>query len=138
MHLSFAGCAMKVIYTRKGEDILVDDEDYERLNHFMWRLDKDGYAVRTVKHPNKPKKSTYLRMHRDIMGLEFGDPRQVDHKFGIKTDNRKSELRICSGQQNNWNVGRLSSNTSGYKNVTWVGWRKKWVARISIGEKEGG
>lgn len=137
MHLSLAGCAMKIIYTRKGEEILVDDEDYERINQYTWRLDKDGYAVRSSKHPDPSKKTgTVVRMHREVMGLAFGDRRQVDHRFGVKADNRKSELRICTGQQNRWNVGRLSSNTSGYKNVTWVDRRRKWVARISEGGRK--
>jgi hypothetical protein len=126
---------VKTIYARKGEPILVDDEDYGRLNEWTWRLDKDGYAIRSTPHPSGNGQKTIIRMHRDVMGLPFKDPRQVDHRFGIKTDNRKSELRVCTPRQNRFNVGPMSKNKSGYKGVIWLADRRKWRARICANAK---
>jgi hypothetical protein len=125
---------METIYTPKGEPILVDDEDYERLNKYTWNLDKDGYAFRQTKMP-RSRKCIRIRMHREVMGIPYRDPRQVDHRYGIKTDNRKSQLRICDNKQNHWNVGAPCSNTSGHKGVDWVPSRGKWRARICINRK---
>lgn len=132
MHLSLAGCTMKIIYTRKGEEIFVDDEDYERLNQWWWRLNTKGYATRCMRVPGTGGKQRFILMHREVMGIGFGDPRHVDHRFGIKTDNRKSELRVCTNQQNHWNVGIISSNSSGFKGVTWDKRKRKWRANIRL------
>lgn len=132
MHLSLAGCAMKIIYTRKGEEILVDDEDYQRLNQHTWWLDKDGYAVRGIPHPIAGRPRTKSRMHREVMGLAFGDPREVDHRFGVRTDNRKSELRVCERGQNKLNRPGSSKSKSGLKGARWRSRSGKWESYISI------
>jgi hypothetical protein len=80
-------------------------------------------------------------MARFIMGLSYGDPRQVDHKNREETlDNRRSNLRITT-KQNAQNIGITKRNTSGFKGVvlepagsnerTTNGWR----ARIRVGHK---
>jgi hypothetical protein len=127
---------MKVIYTRKREEILVDDEDFEWLNSFTWRLDKDGYAVRTPVGQRFPGQPTIEFMHRLVMGLSYGDRRKVDHVHHVKTDNRKSELRICTNQQNGFNSKRRSHNKSGYKGVVRVDRDLPWRASIVINKKQ--
>jgi hypothetical protein len=136
LHLSFAGCAMKIIYTRKGEEIFVDDEDFDWLNSSTWRLDKDGYAVRTPVGPRLPGKPKIEFMHRLVMGLSYGDRRKVDHVHHVKTDNRKSELRICTNQQNGFNSKRRSHNKSGYKGVVLVDRDPPWRASIVVNKKQ--
>jgi hypothetical protein len=126
---------MKTIYTRKGEPILVDDEDYDRLNQHTWWLDKDGYAVRGIPHPIEGRPRTKSRMHREVMGLEFGDPREVDHRFGVRTDNRKSELRVCARGQNKLNRPGSSKSVSGLKGVKWKPRKKRWEAYIQLNRK---
>lgn len=126
---------MKTIYTRKGESILVDDEDYDRLNQHTWWLDKDGYAVRSAPHPIKGRPRTKSRMHREVMGLKYGDPREVDHRFGVRTDNRKSELRVCARGQNKLNRPGSSKSMSGLKGVKWKARGKRWEAYIQLNRK---
>lgn len=125
---------MKIIYTRKGDEILVDDEDYERLNQHRWCLNDEGYATRWAKRPGGGPRDGYtVRMHREVMGLGYGDPRHVDHKFGVKLDNRKSELRICTNHQNTMNRSAYPHGTSGLKGVTWrPKRRRKWEAYITL------
>ena len=56
-------------------------------------------------------------MHRQIMELTFGDSICVDHINGNCLDNRKSNLRICSRNENNHNMRISKRNKSGAKGV---------------------
>ena len=54
----------------------------------------------------------------------------VDHINHNKLDNRKENLRICEHQENTYNKGLCSTNTSGVTGVTWDKLRNKWIAHI--------
>lgn len=93
------------------------------------------YATRRI--VDAAGKSHTILMHRQILGLELGDPRQGDHKKSGRTlDNTDGNLRIAptkSDQQ--YNVKKRSDNTSGYKGVTWDKRKKKWAAYIAVQKK---
>ena len=59
----------------------------------------------------------------------------VDHINGDKRDNRKCNLRICTGPQNSYNRKVNSNSTSGYRGVTWHEKTKKWRASIYFNKK---
>jgi len=83
-----------------GKVALVDDEDYEYLNHWRWYLTKDGYAARSGVTNGR---RFGCRMHRVILGLT--DPLILtDHKDRDRLNNQKSNLRTCTNIQNKWNV----------------------------------
>jgi AP2 domain len=74
-------------------------------------------------------------MHRFIMNLDFGHPRQVDHKDREATlDNRRQNLRVTL-DKNQQNQGKHKNNTSGFKGVCWDKRKAQWRARISAGGK---
>lgn len=104
----------------------VDAEDYEALMAFNWCRHNAGYACRNTKNP--PRK--IVLMHRVI--TEAPDGMEVDHINGDRLDNRRCNLRVCTKQQNVLNQGKRSTNTSGYKGVTWRESKQRWVAQISI------
>lgn len=56
----------------------------------------------------------------------------IDHKNGIRADNRWENLREATASQNLANARLRSNNTSGFKGVTWDRERKKWVAQIRV------
>lgn len=54
----------------------------------------------------------------------------IDHIDGNKTNNSWANLREASPAQNAANKGRPSTNTSGYKGVSWHKHHQKWQAQI--------
>ena len=92
---------------------LVDDDDYDLLNQFRWYVAKrnhTNYAERD--RAISGKKSL---MHRLIMNAPIG--LQVDHKDHNGLNNQKSNLRICTSQQNNMNSRVKRNATSKYLGV---------------------
>ena len=97
--------------TRKGESFLIDDEDYNLVKDINWSRTKYGYIRGYCK-----KKKQYIGIHRLIMGLCKGDNELIDHSNRIKTDNRKTNLRICNDFENA--VNKSPSGKSKYLGVT--------------------
>ncbi|CAM2295090.1 HNH endonuclease [Ralstonia mannitolilytica] len=127
---------MKKIATAKGQEILVDDEDFELVNQWTWRLIGKGYAARSVYDASKPSKRTNQYLHRMILGLSDGDGSVVDHINGSRLDNRRVNLRLCTIRQNGWNSGRRSHNVSGFKGVFLNKRTRKWTANIRVNGKQ--
>lgn len=73
-----------------------------------------------------------VRAHRVIWALQTGDwpAGDIDHKNGVKHDNRWSNLRDVSHAINGRNNKRYSHNTSGHTGVGWDKRARKWYARI--------
>lgn len=57
---------------------------------------------------------------------------QVDHINGDSLDNRRSNLRVCTRSENNRNKKKISTNTSGFKGVSYRRDRKLWCAFIGL------
>lgn len=102
----------KEIKLTTGGVTLVDEEDYEFLTQNRWRRTQYGYAVRNI---TKPYVTTEF-LHRMLLLPKEGY--QVDHINGDKLDNRRSNLRIVTPQQNIMNRPVESGTESGYKGVT--------------------
>lgn len=108
----------------KNKYALVDDEDFEKINQYLWHL-SGKYAVKSYGvRPNRTK----ISMHRFIMNAEKGV--MIDHINGNELDNRKCNLRLCTNSQNQMNAKKQSNSSSEYKGVTK---NKPW--RASIGSK---
>ena len=105
---------------------LIDAED-SGLTTFTWRLRDDGYVCRTDRSSGKAR-CVYL--HRQIVGLEYGDRRQADHINRDRLDNRRSNLRIVTGAQNSQNLS--STGKSRFRGVYWCRTHRLWVANSTI------
>ena len=70
--------------------------------------------------------------HRIIWLLAYGTwpTLSIDHINGNPADNRLSNLREATHSENVWNSRRRSSNSSGYKGVSFDKSSGKWQARI--------
>lgn len=98
---------MKLVPLTKGYLAKIDDSDFELVSRYRWYYN-EGYAV--TYHKGKR-----IRMHRLILGTPQGC--KTDHLNRDRLDNRRSNLRVCTTQQNNRNVGLRKDNTSGFKGV---------------------
>lgn len=90
---------------------IVDDEDYEKINQWKWQVNSGGYAKGRIKYNGVWKTES---MHRYIMNPP--SDKYIDHINGNKLDNRKSNLRICTPQQNSANIPK-QSKINKYKGV---------------------
>jgi hypothetical protein len=106
----------------------VSDEDYAHAKQFRWYM-ADGYVMRTLKLPDGGK--TSIPMHRDLMGLENGDTREVDHEDRDRLNNRRSNLRIVERWENERNHAR-EPHYSRKVGVTLDKARGKWKAQASL------
>jgi hypothetical protein len=125
--------------------LLVDDEDFDRLNKFKWYLftgkgktSRHYYAMRIIDD------STTLFAHREIMGLKLGDQNKVDHKNGDGLDCQKKNMRACTHSRNMMN--RPAFGRSKFKGVSFYVMKAKtsktrtkdypyWRASISVDKK---
>ena len=101
------------------------DSQRTRMNSIAGTQDKWGYIKINVKR-------TIYRAHRLAWALQTGSwpTEDIDHKNGIRNDNRWSNLRLATRSQNCMNSQRRHDNTSGHKNVSWCKIYNKWVARV--------
>lgn len=99
----------------RGLVALVDDEDAGWLSRFKWcampkRL--AFYAMRTV----YGGKSKTVYMHRLILGAPQGV--EVDHINMNALDNRRGNLRLCTGAENKLNRRAMALSVTGLKGVS--------------------
>lgn len=115
---------MKQIVLRDGSEVIVDDEDFEKVSKHRWYLMKStnktsSYAVRKSGRKN-------VLMHREI--LHAPKLTICDHINGNGLDNRKANLRLCTREQNARNRRLNSNSKTGLKGVYKNG--KKYRAQI--------
>lgn len=77
------------------------------------------------------------RAHRVAWAHYYGYwPSIIDHIDGDRTNNRISNLRIATAQQNACNRQAASGKTSKYLGVSWHEQNKKWWAKAFFGGRE--
>jgi hypothetical protein len=134
--INIGGIDYRTIPLTKGQVAIVDVIDYIWLSQWVWfaswSVDTGSfYAFRKI--TNGPDKGKSISMHRQILGLQFGDERRADHlKTKDTLNNTRQNLRIGSHQENCFNRGKNSNNTSGFKGVSLTRNKEKWRARITI------
>lgn len=127
---------MKEIQLTKGYTAIVDDEDFERINAFKWRVLPSGDNLYGSRTEQKNKKKSNILMHRLILGITDKSIK-IDHKNGNGLDNRKENLRSSTRNQNARNLTRKrSNNTSGYRGVSFEKYSGKWMAYIYVEGKQ--
>lgn len=63
-------------------------------------------------------------------------PNNIDHINGITDDNRITNLRSVSHQENHKNQAISKNNTSGVTGVYWVNQQSNWLAKIKVNYKD--
>lgn len=91
------------ITTAKGQEILADAEEIEKLKRYSWCVSKQGYAVANIN-------GKVVKINRYILGLDNCAGKIVDHINRNKLDNRKVNLRFCTPKDNARNIS-VSKNS---------------------------
>lgn len=122
---------MKKIPLSRGQFAIVDDQDYEWLSQWEWYArwcphTRSYYAQRRATLADGRK--TAIVVHREILGLQRGDPLQGDHINHQTLDNRRANLRAVTSQENHFNI----QTAKGYY---WEADRNKYRAWIKVNRK---
>lgn len=120
------------MHSRMGEVVAyvtVDDGDAAWASQWRWVLNSNGYAWRSIMGG---KRHRYL--HRELLGLDRGDRRQVDHANRDKLDNQRANLRIVTPAQQAQNKPAIGGSSS-YRGVSWDSSRRKWTAACQLNGK---
>ena len=117
-----SGEACFLLVHKKGRGdfrVLFDREDLERVSAHQWCLSYGGKLTGKTKF--YPFNFIVGKLHQFIMGKKDG--LVVDHIDGDTLNNRRSNLRHITQQQNLW-------NTPSYKGYYFSKDRKKWRVEV--------
>lgn len=101
-------------------EVLIDKDMLQDIFQYKWVFSGNYIICSKLK----------LSLHSYIMNSKKGEI--VDHINGDFLDNRKSNLRICTRQENSLNRRKPKNNTSGYKGVNKAGHNGLWSAGITV------
>jgi hypothetical protein len=113
-------CIVEIPMSR-GQTAYVDITDYELVNNYKWTASwststESFYAI--TKETVGIKKQKTIKMHRLIMGAKEGEV--VDHTLGFTNYNVRSNLRICTVGENNYNHKLRKDNKTGFRGVSLI------------------
>ena len=113
-----------------GQVAKVSSHRYEELSRYKWyaRWCKYTRGYRALRNDYSGGKQTTILMHREVLGLKYGDKRQADHINHDTLDNTDENLRITDHHGQSGNKFKYRNNTSGFRGVSKHG--KKWQAAI--------
>jgi hypothetical protein len=117
-----------VIKCNDPHGALLDKTDYEELKYYKFTVN-DNKNDKEYGYVTFRKNKINFLVHRYLMNPEGN--LVVDHIDGHKADNRKSQLKIVTVQQNNQNMPKQKGCTSEYLGVSYDKSMKKWVSKIS-------
>lgn len=106
----------------------IDNDDIDRIKEWSWTYSRDSYAV-----SNKVS-GRVVAMHRLLIDAPKG--MLVDHIDGNPLNNRKSNLRLATPAQNQYNRWISKANTSGFRGVSLHKSTGRWRATIRIDGKK--
>lgn len=122
------------------QTVLLDEEDYNEIvkNNYKLHLKYDktinGFYVQ-FHYPDLKQKDGRgtIGLHRWVM--DNPKNKQIDHINRNPLDNRKSNLRVVTCQENSQNKGEYKNNKSGVKNIYYSTSRDRWIVEIKHNKK---
>jgi hypothetical protein len=118
-------CAYIILYNKQQQEVakaIIDIEDINKIKKYKWCFSKNNRVSTKINNHT-------LYLHQLIMNTKG-----IDHINGNPLDNRKSNLRKCTHQQNRMNNKIFKNNTSGYKGIYFV--YNKYSVQICVNYKQ--
>ena len=117
-------------YDSNNNQFTIDRDDYDKVSQFCWHQHHGYFEAKDIR--NSCKNIIYL--HRLILDCEIGERDfDVDHINGDKSDNRKSNLRKITEQENT--INRKPFHNKEISGVLWHKRDKTWEVWISYDGK---
>lgn len=116
-----------------GMDAIVDADLFDDLSVYTWTAKSKRGAVYAGRGVNVDGKQRTIYLHAAVFGAF--DSAIRDHFNRNTLDNRRSNLRTASDQQNKCNRGPQSNNKSGFKGVCRGKWFKNYKSQIQVAGK---
>mgnify|MGYP000844096894 CR=1 FL=1 len=117
--------------------VKVDACEIDRITKFSWiaRNSKGKFYACALDRPKRKGGRYVILMHRLLLGLDIAsrDSRFIDHINGDSLDNRRSNLRVATEQQNHWNYPKTHLGHPLFKGVRRHG--NRWKAYICLDNK---
>jgi hypothetical protein len=110
---------------------ILDAADLPKLAGYTWRLEKGRNTQYAVARHGKNLRTS---MHRLIMGA--ASDRLIDHRNGDGLDNRRSNLREATHQQNTFNRAPMRGGKSKFKGLWWDQAKLRWRAAVRLDGKK--
>jgi hypothetical protein len=134
----YTGSVCWAFWSRKSgiydtRQALIDVEDFERLKHLRWSIQKIGKSrkLRVVR-------DSRVYLARELRG--FPEGKTVDHENLDLLDDRLKNLRVCTVGENNLNRRQSPLRRSQFKGVAWLPTMNCWQvytgkrgARVLVG-----
>jgi hypothetical protein len=114
--------------TNTNKEFYFDLEDYEKIKSYTWIEDMAAQNYHSLRARKKGTNKN-IKMS-DLLGYK-----NYDHKNRNPFDNRKSNFRLATAQENARNRSLSPRNTSGVAGICWAEDCQKWVAFIGMDGK---
>lgn len=118
---------MPVIIAKNGQQIIVDEAEYEIAKQYKWVINETG--------KNKSTPVTFIDGHyktfsRVVFGIERGQA--IVQKNGNKIDYTRDNIIICKDKSEFWHVvsANRKGKTSQYHDVCYNSTLEKWAVQI--------
>lgn len=117
----------------KGRTFIFDSCCYDKIKDYNWYINYNGYVASHYYMSNG--KRTALYMHRLLLDMDEHDTKHhIDHINHNMSDNRLSNLRVCTIQENGMNRKTSKNNKLGVKGVYQIK-SGKYKAQIKFNQK---
>ena len=108
----------------------VKSSNNTRMGHPAGYQRKNGYRVISVN-------DRQCLAHRLVWLWHYGEvPEEIDHRNGVRNDNRIENLRPATRLENQQNSAKPVTNTTGFKGVCWNKGVGKYMAQIRINGRQ--
>lgn len=112
--------------TNTNREFYFDLEDYDKIKDYCWCETTSSTGLQRIS-ARIDNKNTYMHVW-----LGF---KNYDHIDRNEFNNRKSNLRQCTREENARNAKLYKNNSSGITGVYWSKKESRWIARIVIDKK---